>query len=967
MKRLPSVPCLALAVLTVLASAGVTLAQPPSLSHLVPAAIQRGKSVDVVLHGANLAAPLGIWTNFSAATELTPGVDKNGTTPASVSYRMTTAADVPLGVAAIRLRTGLGVSNVRLVLVDDLAGVAKTGGNKNPATAQSVTLPIAVDGACDPETSDFYKFTVAAGQRVSVEVFAQRLGSPLDPVVRLLNAAGRELVFSDDELATGPDSRFAYKFDVAGEYFIEIRDIRFQGGGAHGYHLRLGDFPLPSVPYPLAAAKGSSAPIELAGKNVDLVASVNVTMPPSVPGDRFSVATGYTAGQGSSWVTLVASDTPDQLEKEPNDTPETSTIVTVPGAIEGRFAAVGDRDFYQFAATKGQRLSFIGQTRSLGSPADLYMRLMNEAGGVLAEAEDAGTDEGTLTHTFAADGQYRLKVEDTNHRGGPDEVYRILVKPYEAGFTLQAAAEKVDAPQNGVFVVKVTAVRRDYNGPITLSVEGAGEGCVLRHNVIPEGKPETTMHVTLGPSLAAGQLANLQIIGHAKIGETEFREAASTLGALRTSLSGLPFPPAVLDGALALGVGPVFPRYFQLTPVSPAVALVSAATPVSLKVQLSRSHGFDDKVDLRVEGLPKPATAKAAAIEKGKTEAALELISPQAIPPGSHKVRVIGTATFQNQPQEFVLDQVDVLGPPIAIGLAALGPLPAGGKQKATLSLAGQIQPVAPAATYASGVVRGAEGPRAPALAGFAADNKAAAFSGLDKAPGDDRLIAALPIVGGGDYSVELWIYNTRDLSQPNSPAISGYFFSRPGQPKSDNSQPGDHLGIGGVESSPRDKIFFYNGQSLVPGRTTLALNSWHHVALVRSGDDVRVYLDGDVAHPEIETKAAKNYSASQVVLGTRSDGFGPFQGRLDEVALFDVPLAPAQVQAHFAAAQAAAPARDAILKDNPVAYWPLDETDGQLAASVAPPHKRLVSLAWKNLPAGLAAPDQVVLVDAQD
>jgi concanavalin A-like lectin/glucanase superfamily protein len=144
-------------------------------------------------------------------------------------------------------------------------------------------------------------------------------------------------------------------------------------------------------------------------------------------------------------------------------------------------------------------------------------------------------------------------------------------------------------------------------------------------------------------------------------------------------------------------------------------------------------------------------------------------------------------------------------------------------------------------------------------------------------------------------------------------------------------------------------------------------LNAWHHVALVRTGDDIKVYLDGDVANPEIQGAAAKNFNASQITLGTRSDGFGPFQGRLDEVAVFDAALQPPQIQAHFAAAKAAAPARDVILKDNPVAYWRLDETDGQVARSIAPPHKRLVKLAWKNLPAGLSAPDQVVLVDAQD
>ena len=48
------------------------------------------------------------------------------------------------------------------------------------------------------------------------------------------------------------------------------------------------------------------------------------------------------------------------------------------------------------------------------------------------------------------------------------------------------------------------------------------------------------------------------------------------------------------------------------------------------------------------------------------------------------------------------------------------------------------------------------------------------------------------------------------------------------------------------------------------------------------------------------------------------------------------------------------------ILKDNPLAYWRLDETEGQVATSVAPAHKRLVKLAWKNLPAGVTAPAEV-------
>ncbi len=958
-------PLLHAALSLVIIPASLAYCQSPSISHLQPAGIQPGKPVDVVIFGGNLAAPTGLWSDLPLSAELTPGIEGNGTQAGSVSYRLTLPPDTAPGVAGLRVATGQGISNLKLFLVDDLPSVADSGNNKSPDTAQAISLPGAVDGYCDGETSDFYKISVAAGQRLAVEVYARRLGSPLDPVIRLLTLDGRELAYSDDEPSSGADGRFAHTFEIAGDYLLEIRDIRFQGGGNFRYRLRMGDFPLLSVPYPLAVQKGQSAGVQLAGPTVLLPNPVAVTVPEQVPGNQLRVATD-SGGQGAAWVKLIASDAVEHLETEPNDSPDQSTAVSLPGAIDGRFEVAGDEDYYQFEAKKGQRFVFAGQARSLASPCDLFMRLYNADGGVLSEAEDAGSVEGTLNYTFPADGIYRLRVEETNRRGGFDFVYRIVVTPYQPGFDLAAEAEKVDAPQNGVFVVKVTAARHDYNGPITLAVEGAGEGCKVSNNTIPEGKPETTMHVTLGPSLAPGYIGTLKIIGTAKVGETEFSATASTLGALRGALASLPYPPAVFDGTLGLGVGPVFPQFFTLASASPVASLRKAGATATLKVSVARSNGFEDAVAVSVAGLPAGVEAKPAKIEKGQTEATVELTSAQAIPPGNYPVKLVGNASFKNQPQQFEFDQVSITGPPVSIAFTPAGPVPVGGQQKGTLNFAGDVSPIPATAAYQGGVTRGTDGPRAPDLAGFEADNRAAGFSGIDKGPGDDRLTAELPTTSVGDYTIEMWVNNTRDLSQANAPAVSGYFYSRPGSPSATNAAPGDHLGIGGVESSPRDKLFFYDGQSLVVGRTTLSINAWHHVVLVRSGDAVKVYLDGDVANPEVQATAPKSFNSNQIVLGTRADGYAPFQGRLDEVAFFDAPLSPEQVQAHFAAAKGMTPARDVVLKDGPLAYWRLDETEGAVAASSSPAHKRLVKLAWQHLPGGLTAPAEVVLVDAQ-
>ena len=166
-----------------------------------------------------------------------PGLEKNGTEPGSVSYRLRPCRPMSRsGVVGVRLITGQGVSNLRLMLLDDLPAIVKAGNNKSLETAQAVTPPIAIDGSCDAESRDFYKFSATAGQRISVEVFARRLGSPLDPTIRLLAADGREIAFSDDEPASGADGRFSHKFESR----PEITSSRFATSASRAERILIG-------------------------------------------------------------------------------------------------------------------------------------------------------------------------------------------------------------------------------------------------------------------------------------------------------------------------------------------------------------------------------------------------------------------------------------------------------------------------------------------------------------------------------------------------------------------------------------------------------------------------------------------------------------------------------------------------------------------------------------------------------
>src|SRR5213075_1104528 len=106
---------------------------------------------------------------------------------------------------------------------------------------------------------------------------------------------------------------------------------------------------------------------------------------------------------------------------------------------------------------------------------------------------------------------------------------------------------KVEAPSGGSFDLKVTAARREYEGPITLKLAGLGDDFVLKNNVIAEKKNETLLNVKLPARVEAGTLIHFTLLGQARVGDAETETTASTMPALRKLWPLLRYPPAELD------------------------------------------------------------------------------------------------------------------------------------------------------------------------------------------------------------------------------------------------------------------------------------------------------------------------------------------------------------------------------------------------------------------------------------
>lgn len=187
-------------------------------------------------------------------------------------------------------------------------------------------------------------------------------------------------------------------------------------------------------------------------------------------------------------------------------------------------------------------------------------------------------------------------------------------------------------------------------------------------------------------------------------------------------------------------------------------------------------------------------------------------------------------------------------------------------------------------ALYEPDVTYYLEGPQSNTFCKAGETNRAAMFAG-------GRLQARIPELGN-EYSISLWLWN----GMPNEGRdVSGWFFSR--GPDHGLSPWSAHLGIGG-KSGHTGRLILQQGdeaKTITAGKTEIPRWQWQHVALVSDGKTSRVFLNGQL---ELETKSMIEFPESfqQIFLGGRTDNQANWEGRLDEIAIFNRALTEAEI-----------------------------------------------------------------------
>lgn len=386
----------------------------------------------------------------------------------SAVAEVTIAPEAKLGIHCARLFSPLGVSNLLGFRVGILPEVPEREPNNSRQTAQALTWPSVVDGTIFPdEDADFYKIRGRAGQKVTIEVLASRIGSGLNSELYLLDERGRRLTVGDDEEDLDPVIHYVFADDR--NYYVVVRsvfsvlNISFPTGHpAYTYQLRVAAPPHIGFMQPFGARPGQSINVELVGDSLQSVQRLEVS-PPGIAAEVLEAAPGRIrarlridqnaagrydirglAPEGlSNPVRFVVSDLPVIHEQEPNDDFHSANWVTIPAVVEGGIGHPGDEDNFLFSLDQKGDYVFEVEAGRFNSDLDSVISFYDATGKLLAENDDGvftsepAACDSRLEYRFASAGQFTIRIRQAILKlNGPAYHYRLVMRPASPHFAL---------------------------------------------------------------------------------------------------------------------------------------------------------------------------------------------------------------------------------------------------------------------------------------------------------------------------------------------------------------------------------------------------------------------------------------------------------------------------------------------------------------------------------------------------
>ncbi len=594
----------------------------PELQSVYPRGIERGKEHTLTLGGNRLDDAQKVFFYDKGITTKSLKVVNNKKLEVVVEV----ASDCRLGEHILQVHGGKGISDFRSVFVGPFPAVKEKEPNNDFTTAQKINLDHTVAGQVVREDVDYFVLSLKAGQRMSVEVEAVRLGTFFDSLIAVYDSQQNEIAVCDDTELFSQDGFLTIIAPADGDYFVMIRDAAFNANGNARYRLHIGDFDRPHVMFPPGGKSGQKLTSKLFERPTPGLQSVveREAAEFQLP-DLAGSAEVF--GDGPSALPLRVSEFENfnRPDDKQNFSLKDALEIKTPIAINGRFLTGQKHHFYKFTAQKNRKLAVDVFAKRIGSPLDPIVTIFNEKNKSLIASDDATVrPDSFVVFDPPTDGTYYLRLIDYFNRGGVDMIYRIEIAPIKPRleltvkrndrFTQRRMAMAI--PQGGRFAAVLTAKKEHFASDVELEFDGLPKGVTA--TVLPLNKNAKEMPVVFEATEDAPiELSKVVVRAKAKTDKVPPKDGEDakktkeekakppgpvfdtdfTVTSLdsRGNPNNFVYHPTVVD-KLAVGVIEKLP--FKIT-VEPLKAPLVRNGSAKVKVIAHRDEGFKQKIRLQ--------------------------------------------------------------------------------------------------------------------------------------------------------------------------------------------------------------------------------------------------------------------------------------------------------------------------------------------------------------------------------
>ena len=409
--------------------------------------------------------------------QATPALDQ------IIVAKINVAENATPGVRELRVFTKNGESNPLLFVVGilpEIIGHAFTVSKKSPPRA--IKLPVVVNGQIMPGEVDRLLFDAEKGKKYSIEVAGRKLipflGDAVpgwfQAVIEIADKDGKVIAFDDDN-KFNPDPALEFLPPYSGTYELRIRDSIYRGREDFVYRITVKEGELQRLQ--------------------NRIKTFNYQLPV-------------------------------MTEREPDNSCDTAQKVEYPSLITGAIKEPGDIDVFAFNAKKNEKVAIEIIARRLNSPVDSKIYLLNSAGKILAWNDDYkwgnfGTEthhaDSYLLYDIQEDGEYFVKVADTQNHGGEEFFYNLRIDKASPDFAIYANPSVLNVRSGMSIPLTFHISRKDgFDEAVDVAVSDAPEGVHLDGVSIQHGDSKARMTMFVPGTVKPGNY-KIKLVGRAEV------------------------------------------------------------------------------------------------------------------------------------------------------------------------------------------------------------------------------------------------------------------------------------------------------------------------------------------------------------------------------------------------------------------------------------------------------------------